>query len=157
VSATAVEAATTAAVEATTTAAVEATADCITVEAASGKSTPNRARSSEAATITRPSISKARTSIPEARPPINGPSIEATTEPKAATEPWSRANEEAAVKPRRTIVAIGRTGVGIIAVITVGAIWRIITIAPIHRPADSNPYRNLGMGIGRRGDQQDTE
>jgi hypothetical protein len=76
-----------------------------------------------------------------------------------AAIPGAGAEKDAAVKPRRSVVPVGRASVGIIAVVAISADRSRVAVAvsPIHRATDPNSNRDLGMGIGCSREQQDTE
>jgi hypothetical protein len=76
-----------------------------------------------------------------------------------AAIPGAGADKDAAVKPRWSVVPVGRASVGIIAVVAIGADRSRVAVAvsPIHRATDPNSNRDLGMGISRGREQQDTE
>jgi hypothetical protein len=72
----------------------------------------------------------------------SGPAIEAAV-PVVAVEPGASANENAADKPVRAVVAVRRTGVGVIVIVAVGADGRWAVVTGAHSHADKNP---LGVG-----------
>jgi hypothetical protein len=152
VSATAV--ATTTAVESTaTTTAVESTAATAAMEPAAAHVTVVAA-----ATITRACITVTGSSIA-----ITGPSVPiaaaiavytAVSTISVAPIPGAGPDKESAIEPRRSVVPVRRTSVGIITVVAVGASRSRVAIAitPVRRSTDPNSNRYLSMGIGRSGD-----
>jgi len=73
----------------------------------------------------------------------------------AATEPRAGTNEDTAVKPRRTIVTIGRTAIGVSVIVAIATNRRTI-VPPIDWPAYPNTHRNLCVRVCSR-NQQNTE
>jgi hypothetical protein len=148
----------TAAVESTTTA-VEPTSAATTMEAAAAYVTV------VAATITRTCISVTRPSIAITITRVSVPiaiaaiAVHAAVSVSIAAIPGTGPNEDAAIEPRRPIVPVGGAGIRIIAVVAIGADRSRVAVAvsPIHRATDPNSNRDLGMGISRCGEQQDTQ
>ena len=70
----------------------------------------------------------------------------------AAVEPWAGADEDAADEVVRAIVAVGRAGVRIVAVVTVGADRRG-AVNWAYADADAN----LRVGAARRGEKQNSQ
>lgn len=84
--------------------------------------------------------------------------------------PWAGADEEAAYKPVRTVVSIGRTAIGCIPVVAIRADRRSLRVvgvligisvggigrSAIGRNTDSHTHRNLCVGFRRRR-QKNTE
>ena len=148
--------------EATAATTVETTATHATTEAAAhvavntaGKSASNCGSSAVGATVTRASITVTRAPID--RSPIEAPAVAIVATAESAAEPGAGADEDAATEPRWTIVAIGCAGVGVIPVVAVGANRGIPIASTIHRAANPNANRNLGMRVSRCGEQQNTE
>jgi hypothetical protein len=72
--------------------------------------------------------------------------------------PRACANEDAAVEPCRTVVAVRGTRIRVVAVVAIRANRGITVVSSaIHRAANPNAHRNLSMGVSRRGEQQNTE
>src|SRR5258708_4340840 len=110
--------ATTAAMEAATTATAEAFPATEAFTAA------------VSATVTGASIAVAGVSVAvaiAATVPIYRPAIEAAAAVVTAI-PGAGADEDAAIEPRRPIVPIGRTGVGIVAVVAIGTDWSRVAV-----------------------------
>ena len=72
-------------------------------------------------------------------------------------EPRAGANEDATAKPRWTVVTIRRSGVGGVAVVSIGADRSRIAVATIHGASYADPDRDLGMRVSRRRDDQHSE
>jgi hypothetical protein len=155
--ATAVESAATAAMEAATVpVAVEAT----TTAATEAFPATEAFTAAVSATVARASIAIAGVSIAVAIAatvpvPIYRPAVEAAAAVVTAI-PGAGADKDAAIEPRRPIVPIGRTGVGVVAVVTIGTDWSRVAVT-ISWATDPNSNRDLGMRIGRGREQQDTE
>jgi hypothetical protein len=141
-----------------TTAATVETAATTTMEASNARATGTTTESAShcaaavSAAITCAPITIATASITVAAAiAITGASI-AVAAPItiAATEPRPGTNKDTAVEPRRTVVAIRSTGVGIVAVVAVGADWGIpaVTIATVRR-SDPNANPDLSVRISR--------
>jgi hypothetical protein len=115
--------------------------------------------------ITPVSATVARPCITITRVPIHGPSIVAAAIPiiatvavsVAATIPGACTDKDAAAEPRRAVVPVGSAGVRSVAIIAIAADRSGIAVAPIHRAANPNANRHLGVGVSRSGEQQDTE
>jgi hypothetical protein len=152
-----------AAVESASSAAAETAATHVTVESATGESASHSSPSPVAITwptisITRSPIAVTRSPVPKPRPAINRPPIEAAAIAiKSATIPGTRSDEDAAIEPRRAVIAIRRASIGGVPVVAVSTSWRIIAVIPVRWDADSNTNCNLSMRIGCRWDQKDTE
>jgi hypothetical protein len=138
---------------------MEAAATDVTVNSSSGKAASNRAAAITATVWNRPSITVTWSSIAVTgasihRPPIVAAAIAIV----ASAEPGARADKEATAKPGRAIVPIGRAGVGIVAVIPIGADGgRITVISPVHRATNPYSHGNLSMGNRCGREQQDTQ
>ena len=136
------------------------TAAAATVEASNARATDTATESAPhcaaavSATITCAPITIATASITVAAAiAITGASIAiAVAAPItiAATEPRAGTNKDTAVEPRRTVIAIRSTGVGIVAVVAVGADWGIpaVTVATVRR-SDPNANPDLSVRISR--------
>jgi hypothetical protein len=141
---------------------MEATAAAhVAVDAAAGEAASNRAGAVITAAIwhwathiTRMSVAVTWMSVVAA-----AIAIHAVVAVSVTAVPGAGANEDAAGKPRRTIVSVGRAGIGIVAVVAISADRSRIPIAvtAINRSADTNADRNLGTGISRGREQQDSE
>jgi hypothetical protein len=85
-------------------------------------------------------------------------SITAISVAVTVTEPRACTDEDAAAKPSGAVITIGRTRVGVVAVITIAADRRAIRRAIITtvRRAYSYTKRYLGAGVGRR-EKQNTK
>jgi hypothetical protein len=141
---TAVKAAATA-METTAATAVETTS---TAEAAAMKPATVKVTTAEAvikATATVEAATKATTTVKAAtKETISVPEAKATPE----TEPRACADENAALKPVRAVIAVGRAGVWVIVVIAIGADRRC---AVIDRASKSNAEADaLGVRIRSR-------
>jgi hypothetical protein len=103
-----------------------------------------------ATTITRPSIAITGASVPIAVTAAIAVHTAVSTISVAAI-PGARADKDAAIEPRRSVVSVGRTSIGIIAVVAISADGSRIAVAisPIHRATDPNSNRDLSMGISR--------
>jgi hypothetical protein len=155
----AVETTTTATVESTTAhaTAMEASAAHVAVEAATCEAASNRTAAITATVRYSVSITVTGSSIPIASVSIIPAAVAIVATVAVATVPGAGPDEDAAAKPRRTIVPIGRAGVGIVAVITIGANGGRITISPVHRATDPYSHGNLSMGNRCGREQQDTQ
>jgi hypothetical protein len=83
--------------------------------------------------------------------------VDATVAIVSATVPRAGANEDAAAKPRGTIISIGSASVGGVAVVAIGTHGSRIGVTAIHRSADANSHRNLSVGVGSCRDDQHSE
>jgi hypothetical protein len=131
-----------AAMKSATSTTVEATT-AYAVGAAGGKSASNRVRTANATAIgnwpsavTGASVAVARVSI--SRPSIVAAAIAVVTAITIAVVPGTRADKDAAAKPRRAVIPIGRASVGIVTVVAISADGSGIPVASIHRTANSN-------------------
>jgi hypothetical protein len=113
-----------------------------------------------ATTITRPSIAITGASVPIAVAAAIAVHA-AVSAISVAAIPGARADKDAAIEPRRSVVSVGRASIGIIAVVAISAdgsriavtVSRVaVAISPIHRATDPNSNRDLSMGISRRGE-----
>jgi hypothetical protein len=148
----------------TTTTAMEATTTAhVTVDGTAGETASGRARSAIATTIwywttniTGTAVTITRVSVVAAAIAIHAVVAVSVT---VTVVPGSRADKDAAGKPRRAIVSVRRAGIRIVAVVAIGADRSRIPIAvtAVNRSADTNADRNLGMRIRRCGNQQNTE
>jgi hypothetical protein len=141
---------------------MESAATDVTVNSSTGEAASNRAAAISATVRYSVSITVTGTSIPITRVSINGSSIVPAVVAIVATVavamvPGAGTDKDAAAKPRRAIVPIRRAGVGIVAVITIGANGGRITISPVHRATDPYSHGNLSMGNRRGREQQDTK
>jgi hypothetical protein len=70
---------------------------------------------------------------------------ETITVAEAKAPPWSGSEEDVAIEPFRAVIAVGSAGIGIIAVISIGAVrWTVI-----NRSAKSNAEGDaLSVGVG---------
>jgi hypothetical protein len=134
--------------EPTSTATMEAAAADVAVVATTGKAASVAATT---ITVTGPSVVSATVAVPAAVAVEAAIAVSITTIPGACTD------KETAGKPRRAVVSVRRAGIRIIAVIAVSANGSSIAVTPIHRCTDPDSDRDLSMGIGRSGEQQDTE
>jgi hypothetical protein len=137
---------------------MEASAAHVAVVAATREAASNRA-AAITATVTGPSIPVPGPSIPVTAASVETAAIaiKATAISVAvATEPRAGSDKEATAEPGRTIVSVGRAGVGIVAVVAIVANGGI-TISPVHRATDPYSHGNLSMGNCCRGEQQDTQ
>jgi hypothetical protein len=98
--------------------------------------------------VTWPPIAITRVSVPIAVAAI---AVHAAVSVSIAAIPGARADKDAAIEPRRSVVSVGRTSIGIIAVVAISADGSRIAVAisPIHRATDPNSNRDLSMGISR--------
>jgi len=113
--------------------------------------------SSIAITVTGSSIAITGTSVPIAV--TAAIAVHAAVSISVATIPGAGPDKDAAVEPRRPVVPVRRASVGIIAIVAIGADRSRVAVAvsPIHRATDPNSNRDLGMGISRSREQEDTE
>jgi hypothetical protein len=128
----------------------------IAVIAAPGESASNRGPATVSTTIghsTSITVAIARAAVAVNRPAIVSAAIAVIT----AVIPGPCADEHAAEEPRRSVVPVRCAGIRIVTVITIRANGSSVTIAPIHRGADSNSNRNLSVRVSCSGYQQDTE
>jgi hypothetical protein len=144
--------------EATTTAAAVESAATAAMEAATAEAFTATEAFTAAVSATVAGVSIAVAIAATVPVPIYRPAVKAAAAVVTAI-PGAGADKDAAIEPRRPIVPIGRTGVGIVAVVAIGADWSrvAVTVSPIHRATDPNSNRDLGMRIGRGWEQQDTE
>jgi hypothetical protein len=140
---------------------MEATAAHVAVDASAGKAASSGASSAIAAAIRYWATNITGMAVPITRVSIVAAAIaiHAVVAVPVTVVPGAGANEDAAGKPRRTIVSVGRAGIGIVAVVAISADRSRIPIAvtAINRSADTNADRNLGTGISRGREQQNTE
>jgi hypothetical protein len=85
-----------------------------------------------ASNVSAASITIARASV------VAAAIIAAVAVASAPSIPGARADEEAAGEPGWPVVAIGRAGVRVVAVVAIGAHWRSITVSPIDRASNSD-------------------
>ena len=91
----------------------------------------------------------------EAAAPVKAMAVITTTVEAATMEPRAGADEDAADEIVRPVVAVRRTGVGIVAVVTVGADRRGTDGAV--NGANPDADANLRVGAARRGEKQDPQ
>jgi hypothetical protein len=75
----------------------------------------------------------------------------------AATVPGAGTNKESAAKPRRAVVTVRCTGIRVVAVVSVSADGSSIAVATVNGATNAHPDRHLGMGVGCRRNDQDSE
>ena len=148
---------------ATHTTAMEAAATDVTVNSSTGEAASNRpaaitvtVRNWPAITVTGSSIAVTGVSINGA--PIVPAAVAIVATVAVAMVPGARPNEDATAEPGRAVVPIRRAGVGIVAVIPIGANGgRITVISPVHRATDPYSHGNLSMGNRCGREQQVTQ
>jgi hypothetical protein len=77
--------------------------------------------------------------------------VHAAVSISVAAIPGASPDKDAAVEPRRSVVPVRRTSIGIITVVAIsaGRSRVTITVTPVHRATDPNSNRDLSMGISR--------
>jgi hypothetical protein len=133
-----------------------ATVEPAAVEAFTAKATAVETSAMKAA-IKAAMIETAPTETVTIKATVEAAIKEAITVPEAKAPPGSSAKEDAAIEPFRAVIAVGGTGVGIIAVVTIGAdrsravIGRAIIGAVIDRPSKPDAEGDaLGVGVRSR-------
>jgi hypothetical protein len=118
-----------------------------TVKAFTSKSAAVEALTSEAATVETSAVKAAIEASMEAavEAAMKTAIKETITVAEAKAPPWSGSEEDAAIEPFRAVIAVGSAGIGIIAVISIGAVrWTVI-----NRSAKSNAEGDaLSVGVG---------
>ena len=118
-----------------------------TVKALTSKSAAVEAFTSEAATVETSAVKAAIEASMEAavEAAMKTAIKETITVAEAKAPPWSGSEEDAAIEPFRAVIAVGSAGIGIIAVISIGAVrWTVI-----NRSAKSNAEGDaLSVGVG---------
>jgi hypothetical protein len=74
----------------------------------------------------------------------------------AVMEPGTNADEDAASKPSRAIVAVGGAGVRGVVVVAVCAGWWAVSVSAVGWDADADTNRDLSVGVSSR-DQKYSE
>ena len=118
-----------------------------TVKALTSKSAAVEAFTSEAATVETSAVKATVEASMEAavEAAMKTAIKETITVAEAKAPPWSGSEEDVAIEPFRAVIAVGSAGIGIIAVISIGAVrWTVI-----NRSAKSNAEGDaLSVGVG---------
>jgi len=116
-----------------------------TVKALTSKSAAVEAFTSEAATVETSAVKATVEASMEAAVEAAMKTAIKETITVAEAPPWSGSEEDAAIEPFRAVIAVGSAGIGIIAVISIGAVrWTVI-----NRSAKSNAEGDaLSVGVG---------
>ena len=143
---------TSAAVEAAASMKATSTVEALAPEAFTAKATVVETAPMKAA-IKTAMIETAPTETVTIKATVEAAIKETITVPEAKAPPGSSADEDAARKPFRAVIAVGSAGVGIIAVVTIGAdgSGAVIGRAVIDRPSKPDAESDaLGVGVGSR-------
>jgi hypothetical protein len=123
----------------------------VAVDTAAGKAAPSGASSAIASAIRYWATNITGMTVPITRVSIVAAAIaiHAAVAVSVTVVPGTGTDKDAAGKPRRTIVSVGRAGIRIVAIVAISADGGRIPIAvtAINRSADTNADRNLGMRI----------
>ena len=145
-SATAVETSPTAACESTPVAATEPTA----YRASAHRSTAGKPASpgKRGTAASKPATKCSAASIKSES--ATSPETEA---PAEAAEPWPSANKEAPIEPIRSVVAVRRASIGIIAIVAISANGRRVVAVIARANSDSHPNLRLGRRDRHKSEQ----